>query len=272
LTPVQRLWILGSGVVPVAPDDEYPMCLRTHRWLGNDNLLSAGMFLCPGFGDQCSGGETYTIQAAETDGGAAMLGALSFARQQFHAQQPDEMALWLIRKNASTGPLELSPESTLDRRGRPAVYLVGAGPYQLSYQAGHEVFHVLLTPVSTHHWTHEVGAMIFSLAYLDAAGAKDAQFRAYRSDRIQTAKDRAKGLPLEGLVCVAELPFPEAFYDRALLLGLQLVEIVGPAGYHGIAKYFRPGGAPDFWAWVDSKPAKLRRRIESIIGPRNGTA
>ena len=237
------------------------MCLRTRYWLDEDALSSPGDYLCPGRDGQRSGGETYAIQTAETEAGASVFDALAFARRQFSASEPAEIVIWLVRENGPE-PLTIRPESTLDQSGWPAVYMNGSGRDQLGFQAAHEVFHVLLTPVSTRHWTHEVGAVIFSLAYLDSAGARDTQFRTYRADQIEKAGQRAKDFPVENLMR-AEQPYPEVFYDRAILFGLQLIDIVGPAGYYGIVKP-GPSGLPDFWAWVDTKPAKLRRRIESI--------
>lgn len=246
------------------------MCLRTHRWLGDDNLSSPGEYLCPGFDERCSGGETYSAQTASTEAGATVLIALAFAQREFPARhQPVQIAIWLISENGSTGHLPLRPESPWDELERRAVYLNGSDPGLLAFQAAHEVFHVLWTPKDILHWSHEVGAMIFSLAHLEAAGALDARFRACRTRQIEAATGGAKDYSLVNLMR-AEQPYPEGFYERAILFGLQLIEIVGPAGYWGIAK-LGPDGQPNFWGWVDSKPAKLRRRIESITPPREAT-
>jgi hypothetical protein len=247
------------------------MCLRTRHWLGEDEVSSVGSYVCPGYEERCSGGETYSPQTADTEAGAAVLNALAFARREFPAkQQPVEIVVWLIRENGSQGPLALLPESTWDQMGRPAVYLNGSGRDQLAFQAAHEAFHVLWTPKDVLHWAHEVGATIFSLAHLDAAGARDTLFRTYRADLIERAREGSNDFPVENLMR-ARQPYPKGFYDRAILFALQLVEIVGPAGYYGIAKP-GPSGQPDFWGWADTKPAKLRRLIESIAHPRNETA
>jgi hypothetical protein len=146
------------------------------------------------------------------------------------------------------------------------VYLNGTGTDQLAFQAAHEIFHVLWTPVAVHHWTHEVGAMIFSLAHLDAAGRTDQKFTAYRARWIEQATEGAKACRLADLMR-SEQPYPGGFYERATLFGLQLIDIVGPAGYHGLV---RPGptGRPDFWHWVGTLPARQRRRIEAAVPPR----
>ncbi len=256
--------------MPVAVTDGRPMCLRTHRWLGDDTMTVAGEYLCPGFDERCSGGETYQMQTAETEAGASVFNALVFGLVEFPTrQQPAEMAMWLIRENGSKGPIHLRPESPWDQLGRRAVYLNGSNRFQLAFQAAHEVFHVLWTPEGILHWSHEVGAMIFSIRHLDGLGATDMMFRTHRANQIEAATEGARDYPLLNLMC-AEQPYPEGFYDRAILFGLQLIDIVGPAGYQGIAK-LGPTGRPDFWGWVDSKPVKLRHRIESIAPPREGT-
>jgi len=245
-----------------------PMCLRTEprRYLDDDCLVKAGEYLCPGFVEQCSGGERYCLQTAETEAGAAVFDALAFAHKQFRAQHPDEIVVWLINEGGSTGPRALLPESTIDQNRRPAIYLNGTGPMQLGYQAAHEVFHMIWTPVTVHHWTHEVAAVAFALSYLQFAGRSRQRFREYRARCIEEATEGAKAFELGDLMR-AEQPYPDAFYDRAILFGLQLIEIVGPAACYGLAKP-GPAGDPDFWHWVDTLPTQMRRRIEAIAPPR----
>lgn len=252
--------------VPAA--DTRPTCLRTEprRYLDDDCLVNAGEYLCPGFVEQCSGGERYCLQTADTEAGAAVLDALACAHKQFGAQHPDKIVMWLIHEGGSTGPRALLPESTIDEKRRPAIYLNGTGPTQLGYQAAHEVFHMLWTPVTVHHWTHEVAAVAFALSYLQFAGRRDQRFGEYRARCIEEATEGAKAFELEDLMR-AEQPYPHAFYHRAILFALQLTEIVGPAGCYGLAKP-GPAGDPDFWHWVGTLPTKPRRRTQAIAAAR----
>ncbi len=196
------------------------MCLRTHRWLELSDATTPGEYLCPGHGEGCTGGETYAAQVAETEAGAAVLGAMAFLPAGARAGVPDGLSVWLVRPNGSAGPAALLPESTLDRTGRPAIYLTGSGPYQLAYQAAHEVFHVAFTPIETRDWRHEVDAVAFSLAYLEAAGAGGRGYREYRAALIDRASRRAAGFSAEDLMH-ADQPYPDGFYDRAILLAVE---------------------------------------------------
>jgi hypothetical protein len=243
------------------------MCLRAHRYLTDTHRSSSGTFVCADRGPECPGGETYALRGAGTSEAKAVDDALDVAWIRFHKRPNEPPVLWLVAEVPGGSNLEpIPPESTHDLDRHPVIYLTGRTADQLVFQAAHEVFHLLFTPVPTHHWLHELVAVVFSLDCLQATGRM-----AYLAAEIRELEAAAAALSLEELFKVDEMPYPPGLYGRATVFGRRLMSIVGPTGYKGLATSWTPDGKPDYWRWVDTLPTKLRRALIEISPRRDAT-
>ena len=221
-----------------------------------------GAYLCPGWpgAPVCAGGETYCTTDLLAD--AAMTSALRVASAAFAAQAPAGFYTWRVverpaRKN------QILPMTTRDRVGRPVVYLPGSTLDQILFQAAHESVHLLCTPPTTFHWTHELVAVLFSLEALKALGQDD-----YRRNVIADLEGQARELSLEDFMSVTTPVYPPGMYGRAAVFGRQLAHAVGPAGYRSLVRSFGPDGTPDYWGWVNRLPRRVRQQVIAISPAR----
>jgi hypothetical protein len=241
-----------------------PMCLRTHRWLGEDERTGEGEFTCAGQANLCAGGETYRLEGPETTTTAAVREAIHHAEVIVRVPPPERFQTWLVTQEPSENPI--LPERTEDRARQPVIYLTATTVDQMVFQAAHEAAHLMCTPTHVHHWTHEVVAVLVSLDVLSATGRTG-----YRDLVRHDLKAEADQLSVEQFVRVDELPYPPGFYGRAADFGLRLVSAVGPAGYASLARRFKDG-KPDYWGWVDDLPRRPRRAVIAMSPPREATS
>ena len=243
-----------------------PMCLGTHHYLTDDHRIGPASYRCAGQSPACAGGEVYSLQSIGSSGARAVDDAFTFAGRRFGAQQPARLTIWLVEQPHAPDDQRMPPEATQDRLGQPVIYLTGQTENQLAYQATHEVVHVLFTPIEIHHWTHEVVAVLFSLEFLKASGKAE-----YLAEVLADQEAEAVKMTLDEFVR-SQQPYGLGFYGRASVFGRQLIQIVGPAGYIGIAKHWTAAGQPDFWAWVDALPTRQRKAVTAISPSRSSTA
>lgn len=235
------------------PDDLRPMCLRTHRFLLPEEEIEPGVWRCHGRLD-CPGGHDYRLAGGDDEARAIVDRALSYARTRFEAELSQPIVVW-----HSPGADEL-PESTTGSAGEHAIYLSHSTPEQGAYQASHEVFHTLFTPVDTHHWTHEMLAVVFSLDFLAAEGFAD-----YRVSTIDGLDRASAALRLDDLVAVVGIPYPRGTYGRASVIGRQLVGLVGSDRFFELRDSWVAGtGSPEYDGWVEALPGEIRSRVASV--------
>ena len=231
-------------------DHPRPMCLRTRHFLSPGEEIEPGLWRCRGRLD-CPGGHDYRLATGDDEPRAIVDGALAYARTRFDDQPRQPITVW-----HSPGAGEL-PESTHGPSGEPAIYLMHSTPDQGTYQAGHEVFHALFTPVAIHHWVHEMLAVAFALDLLAAKG-----FDRYRQSTIDDHDRAAVNVALDELVAVVEFPYPPGTYARASVFGRQLVSLVGPERFFDLrGSWNAQTGKPDYWSWLDGLPGEIRSDV-----------
>ena len=249
----------------MAETAQTPMCLRTHRYLTDDHRIGPAGYRCAGQPPACAGGEVYGLQSVGSSAATAVGDAFTYASRRFRAQRPPRLTIWLVEEPHAPDDQHIPPEATRDRLGQPVIYLTGQTENQLAYQAAHEVVHVLFTPIQIHHWTHEIVAVLFSLEFLEASGKAE-----YLAAVLAAQEAEAVRMTLDEFVR-SQQPHRLGFYGRASVFGRQLIQIVGPAGYVGIARHWTAAGQPDFWAWVDALPAPQRKAVTAISPSRSST-
>jgi hypothetical protein len=232
-----------------------PLCVRglapdgRHPRLEEGEQARPGVWVCTGTGVGCPGGETYYLQGPETRTGALVLEALAYGQRRFGRTPAQAPLVWLV--NEKSGQAPILPISAEDDHGRREIYLNGQSDGQLAYQASHEVFHTVLTPIRIQHWTHELLATMFSLDFLAASGRE-----AHRAIQIASDEAQAVGFPTEELARVGQ-PYPPGFYGRLSIFGRQLVQMVGSAELDRLAYYWGPDGQPAYWVWVGEREGLL---------------
>lgn len=104
-----------------------------------------------------------------------------------------------------------------------AIALVaGSTVYQERWQLGHEAFHAVWDR-HVFHWTHEAMACLTTLRRVEQWNST------YALTSAESAVRAAQGFTVADLRShpVPDSPNPEAFYGRALLVGIELEELVG---------------------------------------------
>lgn len=229
-----------------------PMCLRVHQFLPIAAEVERGPWRCDG--RMCAGGaHDYRLDADCEH--RSVDDAIAFGVSRFHVASAPGVTVW-----SSPGGAEL-PETTRGLDGGVAVYLTAADREQATYQAGHESFHALFTPVQTHHWLHELLAVMFALEFLHAQGLGE-----YRQRVINDDDRGARALPLARLVQVDAAPYPPGLYARASVFGRSLARAAGIDALFTARDSWEPATAarPHYWAWVDGLPRSSRRRVEAL--------
>lgn len=241
-------------------DQPRPMCLRTHHFLSPEEEIEPGLWRCGGRLD-CPGGHDYRLATGDHEARAIVDRALAYAKTRFDDRPRGPITVW-----HSPGADEL-PESTHGPSDEPAIYLTHSTPDQGTFQAGHEVFHVLFTPVATHHWVHEMLAVVFALDTLAATG-----FDHYRQSTIDDHDRAAANLPLDDLAAVVEYPYPPGTYGRASVFGRQLVGLVGRERFFDLrGSWNAQTGEPDYWSWLDGLPEEIRSDVVAA-GPTRSSS
>jgi hypothetical protein len=233
---------------------EMPMCLRAHRFLLPSAELERGHWRCDG--RPCSGeAHDYILDGGHSRDSVDR--ALAYAMSRFGLVSLPDITVW-----SSPGAEEL-PETTLGLDDKVAVYLTATDEEQSRYQAGHESFHALFTPIGTHHWLHELLAVVFALEFLHVEGLD------YHRQRQINADDRSRSvLSLAEFVSIDSGPYPPGTYERASIFGRNLARVTGSDVLFEARDCWNEasGHCPDYWAWVDGLPRRIRRRVISL-GP-----
>ena len=226
------------------------MCLRTRYFLQPEEEIEPGLWRCRGRLD-CPGGHDYRLAIGDDEARTTVDRALSYAKTRFEKEPSQPIAVW-----HSPGADEL-PESTNGSAGEHAIYLSHSTPDQGAYQAGHEVFHTLFTPVDTHHWVHEMLAVVFALDFLAADG-----FEAYRRSTIEGHDRAAADLSVADLFQAVAIPYPSGTYALASVLGRQLVETAGPERFFELRRFWDVQTLrPDYASWLESLPPEIRNLV-----------
>ncbi len=225
-----------------------PMCMRTHHFLLPSDALESGRWRCDG--RVCSGeAHDYTLDGDHAR--ESVDRALAYAISRFSVASVPDITVW-----SSPGAKE-KPETTHGRDKDPAIYLTSTGLEQSRYQAGHEIFHALFTPIETHHWLHEMLAVVFALEFLAVEGLDS-----YRQREINRHdRNRSVMSPAE-FVATDSGPYPPGLYERASIFGRTLARVVGSETlFEARGCWNAASGRPDYWAWVDSLPGRVRSRV-----------
>jgi hypothetical protein len=192
------------------------------------------------------------------------LRAMRFVGNQSAIVPPANVLLWTAYPDGADELSRTLPETIhpLDPAAPASVYLVNPNAYQMAFQSGHEVFHLLFSAGNVLHWTHEVGAQTLMSTYLDHRAAGNADFVRYRNEVLADARSQAVGCSTREMMAFMP-PYSTAFYGRALIFGREILKTVGSPTYLSIGSIQGSEG-PDFWRWVDTLPRRQQRRIRAF--------
>lgn len=223
-----------------------PMCMRTHLFLNSADQVEPGRWRCDG--RKC-GGDAHMYKLDGDRSRDVVDRALRYVASRFDVEVPS-VTVW-----SSPGAIEW-PETTRGIDQGIAIYLTATTAQQSIFQAGHEVFHVVTTPLGTHHWLHEMLACVFALEFARSEGLSEyCQIQINEDDRFRPA------LPLATFVSVDAMPYPVGMYQRASVFGRDLARAVGSDVLFEARSHWTADGRPDYWGWVDSLPGKVRSRV-----------
>jgi hypothetical protein len=161
------------------------------------------------------------------------------------------------------------------RMGKPpAIVLTPIDHYgSLRLQVGHEVFHWLCTPETAapgvFHWTHEMLAVITSLACVRLEHA----LADYANENEELFRQQAKSFSIAEMVTTrlstdpVHDPYPEGLFGRALETGAQLRSKVGWKRLRLLASCFDTAGrTPDVRAWLEGLAPPKRDAAIRVLG------
>ena len=233
-----------------------PQCQRSPNKTRLDRLVqtSPGTWTCPGasYGAvDCAGGETYAFLTDKVHVALA-LDVMAVTEAEFDEAPPTRPVVFIW------GEL---PQHIV-WGGISEIYLERAafGDERFFWQVAHEGFHHVCTPAALLHWSHEMLATLWSVRYMDASGR-----RAFSEAAAQREMSRMDRCPLEAMLAVDSLPYPDGFYGRALSVGFRLQEAVGWPQLKSLAYSLDPEGRPDVAAWQDALPEAMAFEVTRIL-------
>jgi len=157
------------------------------------------------------------------------------------------------------------PEFRMDPGGGPGTIILERGGdfWRERFQAGHEVFHWLITPASAypgiHHWTHEMFANEMGVRCLRASGIRDAE--AMAEEYAKWLESKSEETTLLKMLTTPLTPPYEWVFGRAFVIGRKLQKAVSWERLKPLAT-----AEPDIRSWLEALPAKLRRAANEVLG------
>jgi hypothetical protein len=153
-----------------------------------------------------------------------------------------------------------SAESTHDAPGaiRLVYFSRTSDWWQQRYELAHEAFHRVATPISTHHWVHEMLAVRFAVSHLATVGLAE-----HAAECVKRLEDEASDLSTHEMLAVEQLPYPTGLYGRGYVTAVELEAAVGKRSLWQLATSFRDG-KPDWRGWLDSLGRDIRTKAAAV--------